>query len=135
MKYNFFFDYIFYRITKTYFKWDGRTGATGIAAVSLIQIFLIFDLLVLLSRIFFEKNYFKPYITEVKISFIIIIVLFLFMNYRKYSSNYNQLRSYWKNETERASTIKGLLITFVFSFPIVLFLIINYLTLNSIFTK
>lgn len=54
LKPKFFFDYIYYRITKTYFKWDGRTGATAIAAITMIQLFVLLNLFVFTKRLFFD---------------------------------------------------------------------------------
>lgn len=49
---TFYFDYIYFRITKAYFKWDGRTVATAIIAIMMTQILIIINLAVLISNYF-----------------------------------------------------------------------------------
>ena len=93
MKFNFFFDYIYYRIAKAYYKWDGRTGTTGIAAVTMIQMFLIIDIFALVSKFFFDKFFFKPYVQQVSVVFILVIAIIFVLNYWKYNGSFNSLKA------------------------------------------
>ena len=119
MKKRFFFDYIYYRITKTYFKWDGRTGGTAIVAISLIQALFVFDIMAIIARIFFDKLFFAPYTKAISpIAFILVFALGFF-NYQKYNGTYNKFRSHWKDESETAQALKGLLVALSIFLPFV----------------
>lgn len=107
---KFFFDYIYYRITQFYFKWDGRTGGTAIVAISMIQTLLVGDIVVFLSRLILERNDTTPYSKTIAYVFGGMLVLFVIYNYRKYNGSYNKFRSFWKEETRNQRFVKGLLV-------------------------
>lgn len=107
---KFFFDYIYYRITRFYFKWDGRTGGTAIVAISMIQTLLIGDIVVFLSRLILERTDTIPHSKTIAYSFGVILVLLVIYNYRKYNGRYNKFRSFWKRETNNERFLKGILV-------------------------
>lgn len=107
---KFFFEYIYYRITQFYFKWDGRTGGTAIVAISMIQTLLIGDIVVFLSILLLEKGDTSPYSKTIAYFFGIILVMLVIYNYRKYNGRYNKFRSFWKKETRRERFFKGVLV-------------------------
>jgi hypothetical protein len=107
---KFFFDYIYYRITKFYFKWDGRTGGTAIVAISIIQTLLLGDVVVFLTRLVLERNDTTPYSKTIACIFGGMLILFVIYNYRKYNGSYNKFRSFWKEETRIQKNIKGFLV-------------------------
>lgn len=117
MKPTFFFDYIYYRITKTYFKWDGRTGTTAIAAITLIQVFLLIDITVYAAQFFFGRYFFSPYKEKIAFIFFIIILGLMFYNYRKYSGSYNKFKSFWKDEPESKKVFKGFMVVLSIIMP------------------
>ena len=123
MKFNFFFDYIYYRIAKAYYKWDGRTGTTGIAAVTMIQMFLIIDIFALVSKFFF-----KPYVQQVSVVFILVIAIIFVFNYWKYNGSFNKFKGHWKNESEKRRIWKGLLIALSFFIPLIPLLLLTLLS-------
>ena len=53
---RFFFDYIFYKVTQFYFKWDGRRGITAIVAICMIELMVLIDILLLVFRIVNGRN-------------------------------------------------------------------------------
>jgi hypothetical protein len=110
MKHPFFFDYIYYRVTKAYFKWDGRTGATGLAAVTMIQVFLITDFAVILTRAFLDRYVFAPYANQIATLFFGIVVVLMILNYRRYVGRYSKLKIYWKEEQPNVRRMKGFLV-------------------------
>lgn len=117
------FDYIFYKITKVYFKWDGRSGATGIAGVTIVQSLLLCDVFFFITKIF--KVYLPPYSkTIIAIASVVILGLFV-INFYRYRERYNKLRFLWKNESESKSTIGGILVVFSIFFPIILLYVIS----------
>ncbi|MVN20430.1 hypothetical protein [Mucilaginibacter arboris] len=107
---KFFFDYIYYRMTKAYFKWDGRTGGTAIVAIMMIQMLYIIDVLVFILRVFYTRNQLKDFNNYGKGFIIIIAFILLIYNYRKYNGSYNKLRYYWKDESRTMRVYKGLLV-------------------------
>ncbi len=112
----FFFDYIYYRVTKVYFRWDGRTSATAIATVTMIQSLLIIDITVFIKRLFFEHYKSTPSQILIILLALIIIGLMIF-NYRKYLDTYNKFRTHWKNESPLKKRLKGFLVIFSILMP------------------
>ena len=107
---NFYFDYIYYRITQFYFKWDGRTGGTAIVAISMIQTLLVGDIFVFFSRLSFNRDDTAPYSKMIGYVFVLILVLLVIYNYHKYDGNYNRLKLYWKEETGKLRLVRGFLV-------------------------
>src|SRR5690349_5999500 len=97
---DFFFDYIYYRMNKFYFKWDGRNGITSVIGISMIQCFVLFDLLFFIERIFYTRQQIADSNTAKIGSYIVVACLIglIIYNYFKYYGKYNLLKSRWKNE-------------------------------------
>lgn len=114
---NFFFDYIYYRMTKFYFKWDGRTGITAIIGVSMIQSLVILDIFTIILRRNYDRSVTKNYVEEGKWVTITILLSFIIFNYVKYNGKYNKYRSYWKDESYNANLIKGWLVVLSLILP------------------
>lgn len=106
----FFFDYIYYRITKAYFKLDGREGITAIIAISLIQALLIADIAALAIRMVYNRPSTAPYAKVAGYISVLILIALIVLNRFKYKQKYNKLRSHWKNETKAKRIFKGLLV-------------------------
>jgi large-conductance mechanosensitive channel len=104
------FDYIYYRMTKAYFKWDGRTGITAIIGISMIQTLIIGDITMLTIRLVFNRTETFPYSKLIAQLFGFIIVILIILNYIKYNGRYNELNARWKSETKQERLLKGLLV-------------------------
>ncbi|HRF34092.1 MAG TPA: hypothetical protein PLM56_11385 [Cyclobacteriaceae bacterium] len=119
------FDYIFYKITKAYFKLDGRTGATGIAGVTIVQCFLLADIFFFIVRLLKIVDL-TPY-SKIITSIASIVILGLFaLNYHRYHQRYNKLRFLWKSETEFQSSLGGIFVFFsILLPPAIMILIVN----------
>jgi len=117
------FDYIFYKVTKMYFKLDGRTGATGVASVTLVQGFLLCDVFFLLIKIFKvgDLSSYSKAITS--IAFLFIMTLFA-INFYRYKDRYNKLHFIWKSESELRSTLGDIVVICSIVFPFVLMIFI-----------
>jgi hypothetical protein len=106
---NFYFDYIYYRLTKLYFKWDGRTGATGIVAVSMIQGVMLLNCFILVYGSLYGtlkrpmQLWEKPFI-------LIAFLSLVYFNYKKYNGTYNKLRFHWREESSLKRLYKGCLV-------------------------
>lgn len=117
------FDYIFYKITKAYFKLDGRSGATGIAGVTIVQGLLLFDIFFFVLKLLkVDLPFYSKTITA--IASIVILILFA-LNFYRYSERYNKLRFLWKNESESKSAMGWILVFFLIFFPIILLYLIS----------
>jgi membrane protein YdbS with pleckstrin-like domain len=108
--YCFYFDYIYFRITQAFFKWDGRTGATGIIAITMVQLLLLMDFFVFIMRIFYDRNETKNHLFLGKFVILVLYAILFIYNYRKYNGKYNKLRFYWKDEPRRVRIYKGFLV-------------------------
>ena len=104
------FDYIYYRLTKAYFKWDGRTGITAIIAISMIQTLFIGDLATLVLRSVFNRSETADYSKILAYIFAIMMIVFILINYNKYNGQYNRLKSQWRSETRNERILNGILI-------------------------
>jgi hypothetical protein len=116
---DFFFDYIYYRMNKFYFKWDGRNGITSVIGVSMIQCLVLFDLLFFIERIFYTKQQIVASNTAKAGGYIGIACLtgLIIYNYFKYYGKYNSFKSRWKNETNGERNIRGVLVLLCLVFP------------------
>ncbi|RZL36236.1 MAG: hypothetical protein EOP00_29665, partial [Pedobacter sp.] len=94
----FFFDYFYYRITKLFFKKDGRTGATAIVLISLMQTLSLWlitgDPILGYYLTIDESDKYAKYIGY--IGGLIFLIIF-FINYKKYNGKYNKFRFHWQN--------------------------------------
>ena len=116
---RFFFDYIFYRITQFYFKWDGRRGITAIVAICMIELMVLIDILLLALRIVNGRNERQMHPGEQWIIVIIYILLFVY-NSKKYGKNYSKYRHYWKEEPQGKRIYKGLFVIISLVIPLAL---------------
>ena len=113
---NFFFEYIYFRVAKFYFKWDGKGGATAIAAVCSIQMTMAFNVYLFMLRIINDTHLRKIHALE-KCAVLLFFSLIFYYNYRKHQNNYNKYRNYWKDEILIKKRIKGLLVILSLLFP------------------
>ncbi|MBX2969733.1 MAG: hypothetical protein KF803_10215 [Cyclobacteriaceae bacterium] len=110
---SFFFDYIYYRITEFYFRWDGRIGVTAIAVISLMQILLFLGVAMMLNKSLIGITTFSY--PKAIASFFVIGVFGLFAyNLSRYRKKYSQLKLYYNKEKPNVRTIKGFLIILLF---------------------
>ncbi|SDN35427.1 hypothetical protein SAMN05421820_107163 [Pedobacter steynii] len=120
---NFFFEYIYYRITQLFFKRDGRTGFTGIAIISLMQALFIEVILLEIGKWIIMADTRALYAKQFGYIGAAIGLFFMIYNYKKYNGKYNQYRYYWKDETRGTRMLKGCYILLAFLFPIALVII------------
>ena len=107
---GFFWGYIYYRITQAYFKWDGRNGITAVLGVSMIQVLLSADLILIFLRIIFSRQQIAPYSKYMAYPIVIIFLIVAVINDFKYKNKFASYKSVWKDEPEKEKFIKGLLV-------------------------
>jgi hypothetical protein len=105
-----YFDYIYYRATKFYAKWDGNNGINGILMISLIQLLLICDIILPASRIFFSINQISTYSKTLGTIGVIILFALIIYNYLTYNHKYEKIKIRWENETGKESVLRGVLL-------------------------
>jgi len=111
-----FLDYIYYRVAKVYFKWDGRTGATGIIAVSMIEIIALLNVIIFINYLIYDDQP-NPNAGVWVCIYVLVGFFVILMNYRKYDGKYNQLKRHWVSEPARLREIKGLLVIVALLLP------------------
>jgi hypothetical protein len=122
---NFFFDYIYYRINKVYYKWDGENGITALIGVSMIQCLVVFDIFLIGERFFYNKAQVaakgdSKLIAYIAVTFFLILLIY---NGFKYKNKYDEFKNHWIEETQSVRIKKGILVLVVLMMPwVVIFL-------------
>lgn len=112
-----YFDYIYYRLTKAYFKWDGRKGITSIIGVSMLQSMLIGDFVALILGFLYTKEQTAPYSKSLAISWAVVFVGFIFFNFYRYKNRYNEFKKRWSNESKTQTILNGILVVIALLLP------------------
>lgn len=126
---NFFFDYIYYRIYKFYFRWDGENGITALIGVSMIQCLILFNFLLVGERLFYTKsqvalNGDSSIVAYIAVFFFIALLLY---NGFKYRNKYNGFRDRWIDESQYNRRVKGILVLITLITPwLILFIIAEF---------
>jgi uncharacterized membrane-anchored protein len=121
---KFTFAYIYYRVCKAFFKWDGSEGNRAIWAVTMIQTLIIFDLIIMLLTLFWGHTSLFPYSKILGMSAVVVLFILMIVNGRKYDGRYDELDARWKDESQRKKLLKGCVVTLAMVLPWVgLFLI------------
>jgi ABC-type Fe3+ transport system permease subunit len=115
-----YLDYIYYRVTKAYMKWDGETGITGIMAVSLIVSMLFIDLYGVIHLAFFFEKYGNQDKDLGKPIILVLMLLITITFYIRYRKQYKELKTRWANETKDQRLIRGFLVILAILLPILL---------------
>lgn len=116
---NFFFDYIYYRLNKFYFKWDGENGITSVIGVSMIQCLFVFDIFLIIERVIYTKSAVAAK-GDAKIVAYLAAGLFLALtiyNIFKYKNKYAEFCNLWDNESHRLRLLKGLFVILALALP------------------
>lgn len=107
-----FFDYIYYRLGRLYFKTDGKDTIAPIAILTVMQIFLFIDFMSIFFSEALAKALSKSNLGISKYLYIIVAIFLFVYNYKRYKHRYDSLDKQWKEESKKVRIIKGLLITF-----------------------
>lgn len=114
------FGYIFYRISRAYFKYDGRKSYTAILGITLIQCVWLLAFIGLIARFFILPKDTKPYTSIIKTVGVVFFFLIVFINYKIYINKYNFYRSKYINEPSNQAKLHGLLIIISLILPWIL---------------
>jgi hypothetical protein len=92
------FDYMYYRITKIYLKWDGSVGYTAIWAVSMVQALFFSEILISIVKLFYDKNEISKHAKSFGIGSAIILIIIGFINFKRYKNKYIEYELKWSRE-------------------------------------
>lgn len=118
---GFNFEYIFYRLTRLYIKWDGRGGVTSIVAIAMIQTVLLMIAVGVVLLVFVRVDKVPEYVEYFKYLIGVSYFLFSIRAYRKYSGLYNELGKRWGKESKKVSVLKGVGVLLSLLVPWILF--------------
>lgn len=116
----YFFDYIYYRLAKLYFKTEGKGSIAPIALITLIQIFICIDFLSLVYFEILSKAFSRQTVGLSKFLYVIVAILLLIYNYRRYKDKFCSFNERWNRETKRVKITKGIMI-FLFIISVIAF--------------
>jgi hypothetical protein len=115
-------DYMYYRIAKAYFKWDGKDGITAIFTISFFYCFLTCLPGILIARYFFGQSFLVQYGSIAKLSLIVLALVFLILNFMRYRGKFDILENIYKNEDSRSKTWKGIFVVLALVTPLLAFI-------------
>lgn len=123
-----YLDYIYYRFTKAYMKWDGELGITGIMAVSLIVSMIFIDIYGVIHLTFFFEKFGNSYKNDGKLIVFILMLSILFYFYKRYKGKYKEYCKRWDDESKKEKIINGVLVILATLLPVafpIIYLIIR----------
>ncbi|MGN6639839.1 MAG: hypothetical protein ACTHJ8_13090 [Mucilaginibacter sp.] len=110
---------------QAFFKWDGTSGSRALIGIAMIQTLLVSEIITVILRMLFLRIQLKPYFKEIALTYVIIGVIFLVLNMRKYAGKYSDYQDHWKNEPEGKRTLRGILVVLSLIAPWMLFFIMT----------
>ena len=120
------FDYIYYRLNKVYYKWDGENGSTAVIGVSMVQSMILSNFILLLIKVIFTKEqimiFSEKFVFFIGFTFICFVVYNYFFRYR---NKLSYLNSCWTNETTKKREIRGILVVVSLIMPWILLIFIT----------
>src|SRR5690606_1250061 len=115
-KINIIFDYIYYRLNKLYYRWDGENGTTSIIGVSMFQSMIIGNTILIILKIILTKEELRNF-PRFFLIVIVIFIIFQIYNYFRYKNKYSVLKERWKNETKKEYIQRGILVLLALVLP------------------
>lgn len=125
---RFFCDYIYYRLTQIYWKWEGRNSITSTIVITLAQICMITDIFLLVMYFFVSHESYRQHLLLIKIIVVVIFLITLLYNFKKYKNKYSEYNLHWKSEARNLRFLKGSLVLLILGLPLVLLFTIGALT-------
>ncbi|AYB33367.1 hypothetical protein D4L85_23495 [Chryseolinea soli] len=107
---NFFFSYFYYRLYHLNSNKGDFQGFPAAAVITLIQSLAILDVGIFIMEVFVRGPVLAPYARQIAYSATALGFLLLFLNYKKYNSNFDKMEEKWRGEARKSRRVKGLLI-------------------------
>lgn len=108
--YKFYFDYVYYRMAKAYYKRDGNDAIRSLIGIAMIQVLTILSPILFVLRLFLEREELRAYGKHMKYTTLIVFLGLLIYNSFKYKNKYEIYSEIWKNEPKRIRIYKGILV-------------------------
>ena len=102
------FDYIFYRVAKSYYKRDGRFAMTALISVTTTQIMPASAVVIFIQKCFYSRAITASYSKLEACLFVAFMLFALFLNHLRYKDKYFRLRERWEQETKVQKHIRGI---------------------------
>lgn len=121
MKPNFFFDYIFYRVTEVYLEWKHGGGGidTGVISITGIQGFTLASVFAIGARLFLDRAETATYAKTISGIGVGVLTVFYILNSILYKKErYDALKEHWKDESIDKRRLKGFLVFLSIILPI-----------------
>ena len=116
---NFFFEYIWYRVSRVYRKED-KIGITGSGFLAFAQSLAIMILIMRLLKGTLEQDFVSANAKELGYASLLLIFLMIFVNHTLYSKKYDFFDQIYKAESKAKSILKGILVIFSLMFPFII---------------
>ena len=111
------FDYIYYRLAKFFLKGDGKDAIRAVLGVSMIQLLIVGDLVLIPTRIMWDRHETAPYSKVIGGISVVLLLIIIIFNYIKYKSKYDEFDDRWKDETRLSRVVKGFLVLICLILP------------------
>jgi len=118
---NFFFEYVWFRISRVYRKED-KIGITGSGFLAFSQSVILDKIGFYLIEYFAGRQYLLVYVEKLTYLAVPFILLVTFINHRLYSGRYDQFNELYKAESKPKSILKGSLVIFFLLIPFLIIL-------------
>jgi hypothetical protein len=116
---NFFFGYIWFRISKVYRKED-KIGITGSGFLAFSQSIILDKISFYLIEYFGGKECVLSYAKKLTYVSVPLILLMIFVNHRLYSARYDHFDGLYKSESRLKSMTKGALVILFLLIPLII---------------
>jgi hypothetical protein len=115
---NFFFGYIWFRISKVYRKED-KIGITGSGFLAFVQSVVIMFIVMSIIKSTIGQDYLSLHGRELGYACVVVILVMIAVNHKLYSSRYDFFDELYKMESKAKSIIKGFLVILFLLAPII----------------
>ena len=115
-----FFDYHYYRVAKFNFKREGTHAFSALLSVTSVQLLALLNLFLFFESLFSHHEARKLFLYE-KISFLLVFLVLLFINYKTYKKKYFEFREQWRHESKKMYIINGaiVILTIILSWSLI----------------
>ena len=112
------FDYVYYRLNKFYYKWDGENGTTSSIGVSMLQSLLIVNTVIVILKICISKQQLQHNGENLKFGYILLFIILNIYNFKfRYNNKYALFKEYWKDETKKQKIQRGFMVVLALVLP------------------
>lgn len=108
VKYEFFFDYVYYRVCKFYLERDGKNGFRASLVVSLSQLLIGHIIVILIFHLYLSQELFSYLLTTYKPVYYVILFAVIIFNSFAYRNKYDLYDAQWGDESDQDRIRRGI---------------------------